>query len=424
MAEVHPFHGITYNSSKVAVESVVSPPYQLAFRDVRRDLLRAEPRNAVQFIVGADAAEYRASAAQFSTMLREGVVTRDDEPSFYVIAQSYKDPTGAIRQRMGVIGLCRLEDFSSGDIVPHLKTIPRIREDRFRQIQIMNANTSPVRATCDNNSEAFAAVLRSAMAEKQWGEITLENSIVRMWKIRDRAFAQNVIDALRGTSLTIVEGHHSYEAALAYRDMMLLGHPGPDEAFNYIMMCIEESLSDATILAVHRTVTPPKPVDWERAALQIVRHFKLRPVESIEQMHLAFAKRTRHMFGMIRNSGMWLCALVDSSRIEELVGERVPAETRHTGVVLLHSFFLEHVLGMDVHDQMRLDCVQYAYSMDEAMTAVEEEKTEVAFILPPVSPDEIASAVKGGSLLPPRATWFFPPLPSGLVMRRIDERVR
>ncbi len=423
MADFHPFRGITYNPARISLADALCPPYHMVSSRIHHDLLAAESHNAVQFVAGNDAAAYRASADAFSGLLRDGILVRNSEPTFYIIARSYKDSAGVIRQRVGVTGLCRLEDFSSGIVHPHLKTIPRIREDRFRQIQMMNANTTPVLALCNGNGEALTSLLQEFMAEAYWAEITLEESIIRVWQKTDRKSIEKIRKTVQHSSLILAEGHHAYEAALAYRDMMHLGRPAPDEPFNYIMMCIEEHLSAATIFPVHRIIHPLKPVDWERVAIQLAKYFKLKPVESVEQMHLAFAKRTKHTFGMIRNSGMWLCVLVDPSRIKELVGDTVPAEIRPVDAGILHSFFLDHVLHIDIHDQLRLDCVQYVHSVSDAVTMVGEEKAEVAFVLPPVQPDEIAAVVRNNALLPPRATWFYPQLPSGLVMRRLDERI-
>jgi uncharacterized protein (DUF1015 family) len=62
------------------------------------------------------------------------------------------------------------------------------------------------------------------------------------------------------------------------------------------------------------------------------------------------------------------------------------------------------------------------YSQDEEMVlqAVEKEDYQAAFILSPSKREEIQSIVAAGEKLPQKSTYFYPKLPSGLVIHKFD----
>lgn len=427
MADIRTFRGMYYNPTSTSLNEVFCPPYDRISPALHQNLLNASPHNAVRMALGYDTVTYRASADSISQWLREGILVKDEQPFLYVISQSFKDSLGTIKRRVGFVGLCKLEDFSSGMIAPHLKTLPRPREDRFRQIQGMSANTTQIVALYEDTSGEIEHTLEEVTFKTPFLETSYEEVIHRVWRLEDHSLVQSIQQFIKNRRLVIAEGHHAYEAALTYRDMMKMKAPRAegDEPFQYVMMCCANMENNGmAMLPVHRLVNPREPVDRKHMLFQLTKHFKLKALESREQMHLAFAKRLHHTFGIIRKDGMWLAVLNDNTRLDDLLDRKTPPEIRNVDATILHSYIFTELLRIDEHDQLRLEHVDYCRDAGEAMTMVEQEKFEMAFLLPPVQINQLRTAVRAGCLLPPKSTCFHPSIPTGLLMRRLDEMVR
>ena len=54
------------------------------------------------------------------------------------------------------------------------------------------------------------------------------------------------------------------------------------------------------------------------------------------------------------------------------------------------------------------------------LQTLEKEDFQAAFILAATKAEEIQSIVSGGEKMPQKSTYFYPKLPSGLVINKID----
>ncbi len=427
MADIRTFRGMYYNPATTSFNEVLCPPYSRIQPALHQHLLTVSPYNAVRTVLGYDTPAYRASAESLTQWMREGVVMKDETPALYILSQSFKDNLGAVRQRTGFVALCKLEDFSAGIIVPHLRTLPRPREDRFRQIQGMGANTTQILALYEDPSGEIERILERATSVIPFLETTYDNVIHRVWRLEDKDRIASIQQSMSSRRLVIAEGHHAYEAALTFRDMMKMKTPQCEgnEPFHFVMMSLTNiENSSLSILPVHRLVNLREPQDWNHVLARLGKSFRIKQIESKEQMHLAFAKRLRYTFGIVRKEGMWLAVLNDTARLDDLLDRIVPPEIRGLESAILHSYLLPEIFGMDVHDQLRLEYVDYCRDAGETMSMVEQEKAEMAFLLPPVQINQLRTAVRAGCLLPPKSTCFHPTIPTGLLMRRLDEVVQ
>lgn len=427
MADIRTFRGMYYNPALTSLNEVFCQPYDRIPPALHQHLLNLSPYNAVRTTVGYDTAAYRASAESLAQWMRDGVLVKDGTPALYVVSQSFKDSLGAIRQRTGFVALCRLEDFSRGVIAPHLKTLPRPREDRFRQIQGMGANTTQITALYEDPSREIESTLEQTSSVTPFLETSYEDVIHRVWRMEDQNSVASIQQCMNGRRLVIAEGHHAYEAALTFRDMMKMKTPQCEgnEPFHFVMMYLTNIESNSlSILPVHRLVNLREPLDWNSALAQLGKAFRIKQIESKERMNLVFAKRLRYTFGIVRKEGMWVAVLNDNTRLDELMDRNVPPEIRGVESTILHSYFLSEIFGMDEHDQLRLEYVDYCRDAAEAVSMVEQERAEMALLLPPVQINQLRTVVRAGCLLPPKSTYFHPFVPTGLLMRRLDEVVQ
>ena len=67
--------------------------------------------------------------------------------------------------------------------------------------------------------------------------------------------------------------------------------------------------------------------------------------------------------------------------------------------------------------------VDYSHNAGEAAELVAGGVQQLAFLLKPFPMDAFESIVGGGQRLPSKSTFFYPKLPTGLVINRLDGRL-
>jgi uncharacterized protein (DUF1015 family) len=103
--------------------------------------------------------------------------------------------------------------------------------------------------------------------------------------------------------------------------------------------------------------------------------------------------------------------------VEQGVGS---ARARPTlDVVLLHRVLIDPAIGPPDAATDRGD-LAYTPWADEAISEVRADRYQVAVLQNPVPVTRIAELAEQGQQMPPKSTYFYPKLPTGLVMKRAD----
>ena len=196
MADVKPFRAERYDQARVGpLELLVAPPYDVISPEKRLEYLAQSPYNVVHLTLpdneeeaGRDIAEWR----------RDGVLERDDQPSFWFLSQEYVGPDGIERTRSGLVASLRVEPYERGVVLPHERTHSGPKEGRLRVLRATRTQLEPIFLLYEGNP--LAAPGR---------EPDLRSGGDKLWRIADAPSFENV-------ELLIADGHHRYETALAY----------------------------------------------------------------------------------------------------------------------------------------------------------------------------------------------------------------
>jgi uncharacterized protein (DUF1015 family) len=149
VADIRPFRGLRYDTDRVALPDVVCPPYDVISPPAAAALRRRSPYNAVHVELpesptGHPGDRYAAAAGLLSAWRADGVLRADDEPTLYLIEQSFTGPDGRERTRHGFICRLRLEDFAARVVLPHEKTHAASKLDRLELLRATHANLSQI----------------------------------------------------------------------------------------------------------------------------------------------------------------------------------------------------------------------------------------------------------------------------------------
>jgi uncharacterized protein (DUF1015 family) len=100
--------------------------------------------------------------------------------------------------------------------------------------------------------------------------------------------------------------------------------------------------------------------------------------------------------------------------------EGLPPKQRQLGVATLHTVVLDNLLGLDQATITRLGNVHYIRDAQEAVDLVESGEADVAFLIKPITLDQLRDVSLSGEVMPQKSTDFYPKLLSGLAIYALD----
>ena len=411
MATISPFEALHYNLDRVGgLQDVVAPPYDVIDAQQRAELLTRSPYNVVEIDLPQSGGDPYAHAADvFATWRRDGVLIRDDEPALWALEQDYTGPDGQRRTRHGFFARVKIEDYGPGSIRPHERTHPGPKEDRLRLTRATHANLSPIFSLYDDPAGAAWGALAPHLAGEPWAEVTDEDGTVhRLWRVTDPVAHAAVQEALAPAELLIADGHHRYETARVHH---------AEGGAEHVLMCLV-ALQDPglTVFPTHRLLTRIDDRDALRETIE--RDFEVAPADELEpagdggpvRMGYLDAHHRRPLMLTLRDPAIVAAALPDK-----------PEPYRQLDTAVLEALVLQGALGMSEDDISHLDGLDYARDTEQARERVEAGTAQAAFFMAPTPVSKVRDVAATGESMPPKSTYFFPKVLTGMVFNLLDE---
>jgi uncharacterized protein (DUF1015 family) len=431
MALIAPFRALRYNPARIPdLAEVVAPPYDVISSREEEELRGRSPYNCVRLILGKGEDPHRQAAATLAAWRQEGVLLRDKEPALYLVEDRYRirntEGRDVERRRRGLVGLVRIESPESGVVLPHERTLAGPRDDRFRRLRAVDAHLSPVFLLAPDPEGALSALCEEASEGETL--VTFANGgggRHQMIRVGESGLIARIEAALNEQPLLIVDGHHRYETARAYRDVRRGAAGGGGERsrpYDHVMALVA-SLDDpgTTVLGYHRVLRDSSlPADELRDRLR--RMFTVTPVARAGDP----AARTRLLTAMESAAGGGETAFGLAQRGEGelyLVSRARSSEgplLSRLDVSVLHGSVLEGVLGMTEDDFSRQRRIDYTPDPDRALARIASGSHAAAFLLNPTPPADVLAVARGGNVMPQKSTYFHPKLLTGLTFHAMD----
>jgi uncharacterized protein (DUF1015 family) len=417
MPEVRPLRALHYNLGAVgSLEAVIAPPYDVIDAEMRRELVARSPFNVVEIDLpeapgGGDPYEHAAETLEAWTL--EGILTADREPAIWALTQEHPAPDGAARTRHGLLARVRITEYGPGLIRPHERTQPGPKEDRLRLTEATRHNLSPIFSLYPGDAWQHIA---PALDADPWADATdADLTTNRVWRIPDPAVHEDVASALADAELLIADGHHRYETARTYADAI-----GGDGPHRYVLMCLV-SLEDPglTVFPTHRVLTglDSSQRDALRAGLEELFETEEVPLERIDPA----GADGLGVFGYLdaeREGGVRV-RLRDREPLDRALADR-PDSYRQLDVVILETLVLRGILGMREEDIAAKRGIGYETSADAVWAAIKSNQADCAFLLRPTPVEQVRAVASAGETMPPKSTYFFPKVPTGIVFNSLS----
>jgi uncharacterized protein (DUF1015 family) len=392
-----PFQALRYGSS-IKLNDVCSPPYDVLSDADRLALANKHENNIVHIDMplAPSGNAYEHAASVLTQWISNGVMVRDNVPSFTLYRMQFTDSTGKPRNVVGVIGALEVVDEGAGGVLPHERTTPKAKTDRLELTRATDANLSPVWGL------SLAHGLSNLLAEpgELVGSVIDDLGVIHsVERVVDGARIAAISSAISAHPVVIADGHHRYAISRTYRDetreRLNSKSSGAELTMTYVNELIDEQLSVAAIHRLYEGIT------YKELAAALSPFFTINDADPVGPTTLS----------QMNERGS-LCLVAKTGRTHWLT----PIAEKFTGVRNLDSAYLEHALSNAQHE------VRYQHGVTEVQHELQTSDATAAILIRPVSVAEIQRTANEGLLMPPKSTFFTPKLRTGFVLREMKTR--
>jgi len=407
LARIFPFQPFRYSAKAGAIESLVTQPYDKISPDMQARYLALSPYNLVRVILGerkpTDSASdnvYTRAAGFLEDWIARGILEQEREPSVHAYFQKFTAPdSGRTLERKGFIGLGAVEDYADGVVHRHEQTLSGPKKDRMELLRHTHAHFGQIFMLYPDPDLAIDKILDEAAKNAPVTNFADEYGVTnRVWKISDAAAIARIQALMADKKLLIADGHHRYETALAFRNE----NAGLKDAERVMMTFVNMHSPGLEILATHRVL--------RGVAQDLAKKIPVRRLASMDELKSVFSEPApeRVRIGVAFATG----------EIGLYERERKPGEL---DVKVLHEELLGKMLGIGEEAVRDEKHIEYVRGLEAAYAKVREGGAQIAFLLEPVSVEEVAKVAFGGGVMPQKSTDFYPKLLSGLTIYKLQD---
>jgi uncharacterized protein (DUF1015 family) len=418
----------------------MTPPYDVIHETERVAYMARSPYNMIHLILGAESAadtgennRFTRAAGLLQEWRRQRVLVPEHQPALYLYQQEFP-VHGLPVTRTGVISRVRLASYASGDIVPHEQTFAGPKADLLRLWSACHANLSLIFAIYADATRSLETLFAPILATPPHREVQhwMEGPH-RLWVVTDPAMITQAQRAMQDKPLVIADGHHRYETGLALRDVMRRQHPrggGPVAPYDTVMMyCANIYDAGVVILPTHRLVQH-MPIPDMATLLQQLPWIQTEVVprrvasESLLQWQHRIERllRERQEQGSVFAfyAGGDSCHVVNvtaAAAMQHVHADAASSAWKRLDVSVLHYGILP---ALQACLPVAQPTVAYARAGDEVLGAVARGAYDLAVLMNPTPLQAMVQIARGGEPMPPKSTYFYPKLPTGLVINCFD----
>lgn len=365
---------------------VVGPPTATLSVD-QKDAASRDPLS-FRHAAGRSARTPRDEAARWLAQCRSHGVLMPVGPAVIVYRQEEGDLIAT-----GILGDLSLRAYAEGQVKPHEKTIVRTRRKMAEYMRSTRMYGNPAVTGHRLDAALKSALMEPTEREPDSAFRTVDGISHQLWVV-DGDAADQLCRAIDG-ALYITDGHHRLAAAA-----LIAEEEGRVEARIPVGVFSTEELR---LRSFARCVIDPE-FRTDRAIAQLRSENHVEEVgqdEARPGARLEFGAKIGDRYFRIR---------IPSERVSDDHYDSLD-------VNLLQELILGPVFGID--DPLRDKRLRFVADLsDTQQTGIEAD----AWLLPfPVTADDVMAVADSERAMPPKSTWYAPKLPSGLVIRPLDE---
>lgn len=409
MAKIQAFRGCYYNGVTDLADVVVSP-----------DNFNANDSQHPYGYYRLDfSQEHQRVRERLKRWFQEGQLVQDEQPAFYVDVQHFFYQG----QRHTRQDLFLSLDILKTDILSHEHTLAPMVKERYQLLSATETHLSPLFLMYSDPQALLQKHLEQAVANTE-PLLTLTHQGIShaVFRLTDPALHQAVQSHLEHQHFYIADGHHRYAAALAYAQQSKASEG------RYVLAYITPMEgSGLMVLPYHRYIStgfdfPP----WSRYLAALSADFEVELLPDAHQSTLeAVLAQAQRCWVMQKHDQAWC--------IRERA-ERKASDTSNAGEIdasphsaalaldVLHQDILERLAGFSMRATRSGKCLRFSTDM----AAVQYDlltRGGVAFFVQPTPLTQLCARAEAHKMMPPKSTYFYPKVPSGILFNRFSTAV-
>ena len=427
MAGIKPFRGIYFElKNDKLLKKLTCPPYDIISPKDQDYFYRLHPCNVVRLVLGKNrSADSKGSnrnsrsGQYFQNWLKKGILKKEASPYIYIYRQKYTH-RNKIYTPLGFVALSRLEDWRRKKVLPHEVTFDKFKIDRLKLLRKTKANFESILALY-SHSARIEKILRKAVKFPPFLKILDEEGVEHtIYRLSNRKEVSTIQQEMKEKPLFIADGHHRYQASLDFsREAARSKSSSKCKDAHYIMVTFMDMQgSNLTIFPTHRLIRRISRFSYKQFFESLEPCFQVKKVSAgnfRSQLEKEGKKIT--VFGLyLGRNQYFLIKLRPEVDLKGLIKENKSSVWKKLDVSVLHKLILEKLLNSRKDNQL-----YFTRDAEEARDVVKNGKFKMAFLLNPTRIEDIRSVASRGERMPPKSTYFYPKLRSGLVMREMDE---
>jgi uncharacterized protein (DUF1015 family) len=386
-------------------QAFATPPYDVFTSQEARNYVQEHPQSFLaidrpETTFPPDATPGQESLGEKALQLlherrQDFTLLSDQTPCFYIYELDDHGHT-----QTGVVGAIAVEDYLSGALMPHEQTRPVQEAERKAQIEATGAQMSPALIAYPDQL-ALGIILGSAKQAQPLYDFSDADGVEhKVWRIARSAATDAIAAAFTCVDCAyIADGHHRFAAAVSHAQDEERAHDSMGAAGSVLAVLFPES--QLSIRAYHRVL-----LDSSISTEEFLAQMSEAGFEMSGPLSAPYLPSAHHSFGC-SVGGVWYAA-----------------HWPHTGADIVSdldvSVLQDHVLAplFGVVDPRRDPRMRFVGADDiDALVATAEGG--LAFTLCATTMSEIAAVAHEGKFMPPKSTWFWPKLMSGLFVRKL-----
>jgi uncharacterized protein (DUF1015 family) len=431
--DLRPFRALRFDTASSDLSAVLAPPYDVISPAERQELLARDPHNVVRIELPADLgaagpSDYEAAAATAGHWRETGILVKDAEPTVTVHEMRWADADGQERTACGLLCRLRLEEYGPGaGVLPHEKTHGGPKADRYALLQATQLNTSPLIFLAGSEPEATSRELLALTAREPDATATTSDGVGhRLWIVGAEEAAP-LLARLSSAPLTIADGHHRYETALAYRrDREHEREPVVEPPWDFALALIYPLDQSPPALPTHRVIRDGP--EGEDLLARLTGYGSVERVPDREALLARMAEPASYVQGATGTGRIGLytgrkpeAALlsVDRGAVVAHLEDGLSAASRGLDVNAL-AVIIERAFGAGSGELGASGQLWYVKGAAEASGLVDAGEATTAFLLDGIPPAAISLVAGAGEIMPQKSTYFDPKAPTGLVLSPLE----
>jgi uncharacterized protein (DUF1015 family) len=428
MSKTKAFKAVVYNPETIGdFKNVVCPPYDVISSQAQDILHERSLYNFIHILLAKDSPlddKYRRAGIIFRNWLKDRVLIQDEQPGVYFYSQQYII-RGEKKTRLGFISLLKLGDEKSSSVFGHENTHQAAKQDRFKLVKQVKANLSPIFIIFLDKKRIIQRIFQKYIpAQKPFIEvIDDEKTVHKLWRLNEPDILKTIESNMNNENMFIADGHHRYEVSCNYRDLMrekLGAEFTGEEDFNYCLAYFTNTdYRGLSILPIHRLLKLDSQLDLNDFMAKAKEYFDIDRLKDRTRFFFLMEKAgcSEHMLGLYKDKKYLLLRLKNVKMLDKLIADR-PKEYRALDVAILNYLVLKNILKLDLDN---LTAIKYSPDPYELMDHVDSDPANIAFFLNPVKIQQIINIAISGNKMPPKSTYFYPKVLSGLVVNKFEK---